>query len=620
MRTNSVVLSCLLSIITVLSIVPAKAECADYTVDEVNSLVSGIISYKLNETGSGSVQDWIDGTLTDKAGKTSEWYVIALSQYGFSDFSSYEPALLSYISNNKVASATTREKYALALCSAGSTDSYISDVLDNSIGQQGIMSWIYGLHVMNNGYVCSNYDAGTVVDTLLSLQYDDGGWALYGGTGDIDVTAMTINALAPYYDSDPAVHDSVERGLEMLSLRQEDDGGYQSFGTMNPESSAQVLTALSSLGIDCCTDSRFIKNGYNIIDAMERFRQPDGGYSHTLDGGVNESATVQTLYSYIAYTRMCSGKTPLLVMDNRRTPESTPEPHETQETDIRQEETSANTEKAVHTSAVTTVSANVRSTSVSSVTTTASASSTSKVTTKTTSASKTTATSETSEKVSTAETSTVEKSSAESDENEEKGGYKPIAIIIILSTGVLVSLVIFALGKRNYKNFIFIAILAGAGVAVVLMTDISSKESYYSGEKPHKENSIGTVTMTIRCDTIVGKSDSKDIPSDGIILDTTDFEIEDGDTVFDVLTEAAQTYGIQMENTGSSANAHGMVYIAGINYIYEYDFGDLSGWVYHVNGISPSRGCGDYVLSDGDRIEWLYTCELGHDLDEVYEE
>ena len=62
-----------------------------------------------------------------------------------------------------------------------------------------------------------------------------------------------------------------------------------------------------------------------------------------------------------------------------------------------------------------------------------------------------------------------------------------------------------------------------------------------------------------------------------------------------------------------------MVYIAGINYIYEFDFGDLSGWVYHVNGITPSRNCGEYVLSDGDRIEWLYTCEIGHDLDEVYE-
>ena len=100
----------------------------------------------------------------------------------------------------------------------------------------------------------------------------------------------------------------------------------------------------------------------------------------------------------------------------------------------------------------------------------------------------------------------------------------------------------------------------------------------------------------------------------------TDFDIEAGDTVFDILTEAAQTYGIQMENKGSAGSAHGMVYISGINYIYEMEYGDLSGWVYHVNGITPSRNCGEYVLSDGDEIQWLYTCELGHDLNEVYEE
>ena len=79
-------------------------------------------------------------------------------------------------------------------------------------------------------------------------------------------------------------------------------------------------------------------------------------------------------------------------------------------------------------------------------------------------------------------------------------------------------------------------------------------------------------------------------------------------------------YTIQVENKGSAGSSHGMVYISGINYIYEFDFGDLSGWVYHVNGITPSRNCGEYVLSDGDRIEWLYTCEVGHDLNEVYEE
>ena len=100
-------------------------------------------------------------------------------------------------------------------------------------------------------------------------------------------------------------------------------------------------------------------------------------------------------------------------------------------------------------------------------------------------------------------------------------------------------------------------------------------------------------------------------------LPVTSFDIEKGDTVYDVLTDAAQTYGLQIDARGGSKS---MIYVAGINYLYEFDFGDLSGWVYHVNGISPSRNSGDYVLSDGDVIEWLYTCELGHDLNEVYEE
>ena len=65
-----------------------------------------------------------------------------------------------------------------------------------------------------------------------------------------------------------------------------------------------------------------------------------------------------------------------------------------------------------------------------------------------------------------------------------------------------------------------------------------------------------------------------------------------------------------MENAGQ----WDMVYIAGINYLYEFDFGDLSGWIYHVNGSAPSVGCGEYILKDGDRIEWLYTCDLGNDL------
>ena len=57
-----------------------------------------------------------------------------------------------------------------------------------------------------------------------------------------------------------------------------------------------------------------------------------------------------------------------------------------------------------------------------------------------------------------------------------------------------------------------------------------------------------------------------------------------------------------------------MAYIAGINYLYEFDFGELSGWTYRVNGEVPSVGCDKYELKDGDKVEWIYTCELGKDI------
>ena len=55
-------------------------------------------------------------------------------------------------------------------------------------------------------------------------------------------------------------------------------------------------------------------------------------------------------------------------------------------------------------------------------------------------------------------------------------------------------------------------------------------------------------------------------------------------------------------------------------YIYEKEYGDLSGWVYHINGISSSVGANNCILKPGDKIEWLYTKSLGKDLNEVYEQ
>ena len=65
-------------------------------------------------------------------------------------------------------------------------------------------------------------------------------------------------------------------------------------------------------------------------------------------------------------------------------------------------------------------------------------------------------------------------------------------------------------------------------------------------------------------------------------------------------------------------SAYNSAYIEGIHNLYEFDCGQLSGWIYKVNGWSPNYGCSRYDLADGDVIEWQYTCNLGIDIDAYY--
>lgn len=67
---------------------------------------------------------------------------------------------------------------------------------------------------------------------------------------------------------------------------------------------------------------------------------------------------------------------------------------------------------------------------------------------------------------------------------------------------------------------------------------------------------------------------------------------------------------LEFENTPIYNSA----YIEGIANLYEFDCGELSGWMYRVNGWFPNYGCSRYELQDGDKVEWLYTCDLGADI------
>ena len=157
---------------------------------------------------------------------------------------------------------------------------------------------------------------------------------------------------------------------------------------------------------------------------------------------------------------------------------------------------------------------------------------------------------------------------------------------------------------------------------VVKGTNIQSADEYYLTHIDDIRPDSETVTISIRCDTVLANPDDLDpalkqgdyIPSDGVILPPTEYVLRPGDTVFDILDRAVRYNKIQMEYQGSDENSYGSVYIKGINYLYEFSCGPLSGWMYRVDGEYPNYGCSKYELKDGQNIEWIYTCDLGEDV------
>ncbi len=149
-------------------------------------------------------------------------------------------------------------------------------------------------------------------------------------------------------------------------------------------------------------------------------------------------------------------------------------------------------------------------------------------------------------------------------------------------------------------------------------TNVSQESKPEIKPESNQEPVSKYVTISITCHTILNNldkvSDNKKeiIPSHGVILSQKQVEINDGDTVFDVLLRETRKQRIHMDFVESPV--YGSAYIKGINNIYEFDAGELSGWMYSVNGVFPNYGCSIYNLNDGDVIQWMYTCDLGKDL------
>lgn len=170
---------------------------------------------------------------------------------------------------------------------------------------------------------------------ILSKKIPGGGWALSGTSADPDITMMAVQALSKYTYL-PEVNDAVESALTVMSSKQNAQGGYSSWGSVNAESISQVICGLTMLGIDPTTDERFIKNGNTLVDALKSFSadcvkdnvtySEYRGYAHAEQNGVmkyNQMATEQAGYAMVAL--WCQKKGQKLYQNGfRDIPDTTP--------------------------------------------------------------------------------------------------------------------------------------------------------------------------------------------------------------------------------------------------------------------------------------------------------
>ncbi len=275
--------------------------------------------------------DYMSGLGTPGFGSVGgEWMTIGLARSGRTVPAGYYDNVVKYVkekadANERLhrAKVTDNARVILALTAIGKD---VTDVgghnllkgMDSMefVQTQGINGPIWTLIALDshNYPTMGDVTREKLIGVILDAQLTDGGWALSGETADPDMTAMAIQALAPYYKTNETVKAAVDKALEALSAMQRGDGGFASWGTVNSESCAQVIVALTALGIDPTADSRFVKNGVTVLDALAGFYVTGGGFRHTAGGDLDGMATEQGYYALAAYYRFVNAQTRLYDM------------------------------------------------------------------------------------------------------------------------------------------------------------------------------------------------------------------------------------------------------------------------------------------------------------------
>lgn len=284
----------------------------------------------------------------------NEWSVFCLARANAPEhatyLNSYLKAIDAYVAEkNGVLSKTKSTEYSrviLAVTAAGKRATniggynLIAALADQKfVENQGLNGTPYALLALDSKQYAvpelpssaSNDAVRTTRDgliaSILSSQLEDGGWAFSGSSSDTDMTAIALQALAPYKDKSD-VKAAIEKAVAWLSAHQTEQGDFATSNTANAESTAQAIVALCALNIDPA-DASFTKNGKTALDGLMRYAVSDGGFKHIINGSRNNLATIQGFYALVAYQRYQNHEVSLFNMSDAVTivivPSKTPD-------------------------------------------------------------------------------------------------------------------------------------------------------------------------------------------------------------------------------------------------------------------------------------------------------
>lgn len=264
-----------------------------------------------------------------------EWLTIGLARSGRTVPAGYYDNAVAYVKKNINAETNRLDKnkstdnarliLALTAISKDVTDVGGYDLLAGLddmkyIKRQGTNGPVWTLIALDShGYTpAGSVTRDQLVETILSLQKDSGAWYINSTnkTDDVDMTAMVVQSLAPYYETNDAVKTAVDKALTWLGTMQKADGSFAEMAgaASSSESTAQVLVALCAMGIDPTADIRFAKNSFHVLDGLLTFYTGTAFKHQASDATVDQMATEQSYYALTAYMRLVGGQTALYDM------------------------------------------------------------------------------------------------------------------------------------------------------------------------------------------------------------------------------------------------------------------------------------------------------------------